>query len=36
MLLTMQKVRDVTFIRHSDLSDGDACHDEIIRRRKAQ
>ena len=28
--------RHVTFIRHSDLSDGDACHDEIIRRRKAQ
>ena len=26
----------VTFIRHSDLSDGDACHDEIIRRRKSQ
>ena len=23
-------------IRHSDLSDGEACHDEIIRRRKAQ
>ncbi len=28
--------RHVTFIRHSDLSDGEACHDEIIRRRKAQ
>jgi len=28
--------RHVTFIRHSDLSDGDTCHDEIIRRRKAQ
>ena len=28
--------RHVTFIRHSDLSDGDACHDEIIRRRKRQ
>ena len=28
--------RHVTFIRHSDLSDGDACHDEIIRRRKSQ
>lgn len=28
--------RHVTFIRHSDLSDGDACHDEIIRRRKTQ
>ena len=28
--------RHVTFIRHSDLSDGDACHDEIIRRRKPQ
>ena len=27
--------RHVTFIRHSDLSDGDACHDEIIRRRKS-
>ena len=26
--------RHVTFIRHSDLSDGDACHDEIIRRGK--
>ena len=28
--------RHVTFIRHSDLSDGDICHDEIIRRRKSQ
>ena len=28
--------RHVTFIRHSDLSDGEACHDEIIRRRKTQ
>ncbi len=28
--------RHVTFIRHSDLSDGDACHDEIIWRRKPQ
>ena len=28
--------RHVTFIRHSDLSDGNACHDEIIRRRKTQ
>ena len=28
--------RHVTFIRHSDLSDGDACHDEIIRKRKSQ
>ena len=28
--------RHVTFIRHSDLSDGEACHDEIIRRRKPQ
>jgi len=28
--------RHVTFIRHSDLSDGDTCHDEIIRRRKSQ
>jgi len=28
--------RHVIFIRHSDLSDGDACHDEIIRRRKPQ
>jgi hypothetical protein len=28
--------RHVIFIRHSDLSDGDACHDEIIRRRKSQ
>ena len=28
--------RHVTFIRHSDLSDGDVCHDEIIRRRKSQ
>ena len=28
--------RHVTFIRHSDLSDGDICHDEIIRRRKPQ
>ena len=27
--------RHVTFIRHSDLSDGDACHDEIIRRRES-
>ena len=26
----------VTFIRHSDLSDGDVCHDEIIRRRKSR
>lgn len=25
--------RRVTFIRHSDLSDGDACHDEIIRKQ---
>jgi len=25
--------RHVTFIRHSDLSDGDACHDEIIRKQ---
>ena len=24
--------RHVEFVRHSDLSDGDACHDEIIRR----
>ena len=23
----------IEFIRHSDLSDGDCCHDEIIRRR---
>ena len=28
--------RHVTFIRHSDLSDGDVCHDEIIRRRKSR
>ncbi len=28
--------RHVTFIRHSDLSNGDVCHDEIIRRRKPQ
>ena len=28
--------RHVIFIRHSDLSDGDVCHDEIIRRRKPQ
>ena len=28
--------RHVTFIRHSDLSDGNACHDEIIRRRKSR
>ena len=28
--------RHVIFIRHSDLSDGDTCHDEIIRRRKPQ
>ena len=28
--------RHVIFIRHSDLSDGDACHDETIRRRKPQ
>ena len=27
--------RHVKFIRHSDLSDGDSCHDEIIDRRKA-
>ena len=27
--------RHVTFIRHSDLSDGNACHDEIIRRERA-
>ena len=27
--------RHVTFIRHSDLSDGNACHDEIIRRKRA-
>ncbi len=26
--------RHVTFIRHSDLSDGDACHDEIIRKQR--
>lgn len=26
--------RHVKFIRHSDLSDGDSCHDEIIDRRK--
>ncbi len=26
--------RHVTFIRHSDLSDGNACHDEIIRKQK--
>jgi len=25
--------RHVTFIRHSTLSDGDCCHDEIIRRK---
>ena len=25
--------RHVTFIRHSDLSDGPACYDEIIRKR---
>ena len=24
--------RHVEFIRHSDLSDGDACYDEIIRK----
>lgn len=24
----------VKFIRHSDLSDGDCCHDEVIRREK--
>jgi hypothetical protein len=28
--------RHVTFIRYSDLSDGDGCHDEITRRRKSQ
>ena len=28
--------RHVIFIRHSDLSDGDACHDEILRRKKPQ
>ncbi len=28
--------RHVTFIRHSDLSDGDVCHDEIIRRKKSR
>ena len=28
--------RHVTFIRHSDLSDGDVCHDEIIQRRKSR
>ncbi len=27
--------RHVTLIRHSDLSDGAVCHDEIIRRRKS-
>ena len=27
--------RHVTFIRHADLSDGNACHDEIIRRKRA-
>ena len=26
----------VTFIRHSDLSDGEECYDEIVRRRKPQ
>ena len=25
--------RHVRFIRHSDLSDGDSCHDEVIRKR---
>ena len=29
-----QLTRHVEFIRHSDLSDGDCCHDEIIDRRK--
>lgn len=24
--------RHIEFIRHSDLSDGPACHDEVIRR----
>ncbi len=24
--------RHVEFIRHSDLSDGPACHDEVIRK----
>ena len=28
--------RHVTFIRHSDLSDGEECYDEIVRRRKPQ
>ena len=28
--------RHVTFIRHSDLSDGDVCHDEIIQRRNSR
>lgn len=27
-------VRHVTFIRHSDLSDGPECHDVIIRRKR--
>ncbi len=25
--------KHVRFIRHSDLSDGDCCHDEVIRRK---
>lgn len=24
--------RHVRFVRHSDLSDGDTCHDEIIKK----
>jgi hypothetical protein len=26
--------RHVLFVRHSDLSDGDSCHDEIINKRR--
>lgn len=25
--------KHITFIRHSDLSDGDCCHDEVIKKR---
>ena len=28
--------KHVKFLRHSDLSSGDSCHDEIFRRKKAE
>ena len=32
-IATKALTRHVLFVRHSDLSDGDSCHDEVIDRK---